>query len=64
MAAALFVADKTGAFTTKTQRFAYDTTTGQLFYDAHGSATPASRPLVVTLVGHPQLAAADFFFIK
>jgi hypothetical protein len=45
----LFVADATGAFTTEKQRFAYDTTTGQLFYDAHGSGSPASRKLVVTL---------------
>ena len=59
----LFVANETGTFTTKRQRFAYDTTTGQLFYDAHGSATPAARELVVTLDGDPHLGAANLFFI-
>jgi hypothetical protein len=61
---ALFVADSAGAFTTKAQRFAYDTTTGQLFYDAHGSGSPASRELVVTLAGHPHITAGDLFFVS
>jgi hypothetical protein len=61
---ALFVADPSGAFRTKTQRFAYDTTTGQLFYDSRGSAGPGSRELVVTLVGHPLLTAGHLFFIS
>jgi hypothetical protein len=56
-----FVADTTDAFTTTKERFANDTATGQLFYDAGGSATRASRVLVVTLVGYPQLSAGDFF---
>jgi hypothetical protein len=60
----LFNADSTGKFTTTSQRFAYDTTTGRLFYDARGSATPASRELVVTLGGHPHLAAGDLFFVS
>jgi hypothetical protein len=60
----VFVADATGSFTTTAQRFAYDTTTGQLFYDAHGSASPASRQLVVTLAGRPHLAAVDLFSIR
>ena len=42
-AATLFTADKTGKFTTTAQRFAYDTSNGHLFYDAHGDAHGSSR---------------------
>ena len=59
----LFVANNAGKFTTTTQRFAYDTQTGQLYYDAGGSATPTAKQLVVTLDNHPTLAASSLFFI-
>ncbi len=58
----LFVADKTGTFTTATQRFAYGTTSGKLFFDKDGSGS-ASRQLVATLSGDPHLTAADLFYI-
>ncbi|MGH7060348.1 MAG: hypothetical protein ACREFH_08185, partial [Stellaceae bacterium] len=58
----LFVADKTGTFATATQRFAYGTTNGELFFDKDGSGS-ASRQLVATLSGAPHLTAADFFYI-
>ncbi len=57
----LFVADGTGAFTAATQRFAYDTSTGGLYYSASG--TTAAEHLVATLSGHPTLAASQLFFI-
>jgi Ca2+-binding RTX toxin-like protein len=60
----LFVANRAGTFTTSAQRFAYDTTDGRLFYDAHGSASGSSRELVVTLGGDPHLVAGDLYFIR
>jgi len=55
LAASVFVANSTGAFTNTGQRFAYNTTTGALSYSAHGSGSAGSR--VVVLAGHPTLAA-------
>src|SRR5579862_3666447 len=52
----------TGAFTAPTQRFAYNQSTGQLLYDAGGSATPAATHLVATLTGDPALTAPHLFF--
>ena len=60
----LFVANNAGKFTTTTQRFAYDTQTGQLYYDAGGSATPTAQHLVVTLDSYPALVAGNLFFIE
>ena len=57
--AGLFIKDPTGAFTASTQRFAYDTTNGELFYSASGSTT--SEHLVATLAGHPALAVTQLF---
>jgi hypothetical protein len=59
----LFAANKTGACTTTTQRFAYDTKNGKLFFDKDGSGS-ASHQLVATLTGAPHLAAADLFYIS
>ncbi len=53
---------RTGAFTMATQRFAYDTANGNLFYSASG--TTATEHLVATLTGHPALAASHLFFIS
>ncbi|HEY1260379.1 MAG TPA: hypothetical protein VGF34_14120, partial [Stellaceae bacterium] len=66
LAASVFVADKTGAFTTARQRFAYDTGTGVLSYDADGSGTHSAASTVATLTGHPALGAGpagDIFFV-
>ena len=62
-AASLFTANGTGGFTTTAQRFAYDTATGTLYYDAHGSASPNSRLEVSSLTGHPLLTGADIPFV-
>ena len=43
-------------------RLVYDTTTGNLYYDADGSGTGAAQ-LVATLQGHPALAATDIAVI-
>jgi Ca2+-binding RTX toxin-like protein len=43
-------------------RIVYDTTTGNLYYDADGSGTGAAQ-LVATIQGHPTLAAADISVI-
>jgi hypothetical protein len=56
----LFVSNSTGAFTAATQRFAYDTANGQLFYSPAG--TTATEKLVATLTGKPALTAANLFF--
>jgi hypothetical protein len=57
----LFTSDATGAFTAATQRFAYDTANGDLYYSASG--TTAGEHLVATLTNHPALAASHLFLI-
>jgi Ca2+-binding RTX toxin-like protein len=57
----LFVSDSTGTFTATTQRFAYGTSNGELFYSASG--TTATEHLVATLTGDPTLTASQLFFI-
>jgi hypothetical protein len=60
----LFTANATGRLTTAVERFAYDTGTGALYYDAHGDKTGSSRELVATFAGRPQLTASDVFFVS
>ena len=43
-------------------RIVYDTTTGNLYYDADGSGAGAAQ-LVATLQGHPAIAATDITVI-
>lgn len=57
--ASVFVADAGGVFTTPGQRFAYDPTSGTLYYDANGSGTPFSKSAVVTLTDHATLSAGN-----
>ncbi|HEY1258295.1 MAG TPA: hypothetical protein VGF34_03540 [Stellaceae bacterium] len=61
VAATLFTANPTGSFTTPTQRFAYNTRTGALFFGAQGSA--GSSREIATLSAHPTLTAADITFV-
>ncbi|HEY1299051.1 MAG TPA: hypothetical protein VGF07_01045 [Stellaceae bacterium] len=63
-AAILFGANATGSFTTSAQRLAYRTTTGALYYDAHGNAPGSAHQLVAILTGHPTLSAADITFVS
>ena len=58
--ASIFTASATGAFTSSSQRFAYDTTNGALHYSATGSNS--SESLVATLTGAPAVTAADLLF--
>jgi ELWxxDGT repeat protein len=61
-ATTLFRANATGAFATTAQRFAYDTATGVLRFDADGKGGGSSPLTIATLTGHPTLSAADLFF--
>ncbi len=56
----IFVADATGSFTSSNQRFAYDTSNGQLFYSATGSNNSESH--VATLAGAPAFTASNMLF--
>ena len=61
-AATLFTSNAKGSFTTAAQRFAYDTTNGDLFFDFRGSA--GASPLeIATLSNHPTLTAGDITFV-
>ena len=57
LAASVFVANSGGTFTTTGQRFAYNTTTGNLRYDADGSGAGAAASSVAILADHAALAA-------
>jgi Ca2+-binding RTX toxin-like protein len=58
--ASIFTASASGAFTSSSQRFAYDTTNGALHYSATGSNS--SESLVATLTGAPAVTASDLLF--
>jgi hypothetical protein len=55
----LFTANGSGSFSKKSQRFAYDTTDGKLFFSASG--TTATEKLVVQLTGAPPLTSHLFY---
>lgn len=57
LAASVFVANKGGNFTSKKQRFADDTTTDTLYYDADGSGTKYGKSVVASLTDHAALSA-------
>ena len=56
----IFVTNASGDFTSSSQRFAYDTTNGNLFYSATGSNT--SESLVASLTGEPGFTASNLLF--
>ena len=56
----IFVANASGDFTSSNQRFAYNTTNGQLFYSATGSDSSESH--VATLAGAPAFIASNLLF--
>ncbi len=58
----IFIADSTGDFTSSTERFAYDTSTGQLIYSATGSNLPSAQSVVATLTGEPTINASNLLF--
>ncbi len=55
---ARFAANSTGTATDASDRVIYNTSNGQLWYDADGSG-PGGRALIATLAGAPGLAATD-----
>ncbi|HME19883.1 MAG TPA: hypothetical protein VKI44_00700, partial [Acetobacteraceae bacterium] len=57
----IFIANASGSFTSANQRFAYDTTNGQLLYSASGSN--ASSTLVATFGAAPAFTASDLQFL-
>ncbi|MEA2769789.1 MAG: serralysin [Acetobacteraceae bacterium] len=57
----IFVSNASGAFTSSSQRFAYDTANGHLLYSATGSNT--SESLVATLTGAPAITASNLLFV-
>jgi hypothetical protein len=60
--ATMFTANPAGSFTTAAERFAYDTATGALYYDAHGNAAGSSSASRSPPSAHtPILAHADLF---
>ena len=59
----LFVSNSAGTFTNGTQRFAYDTTNGELYFDPDGNGASSARNGVVGLTGHPTLSASQLFFV-
>lgn len=56
----IFIANASGSFASASQRFAYDTTNGELFYSATGSN--ASESIIATLTGAPTLTAGNILF--
>jgi hypothetical protein len=60
----LFTANPIGSFTDASERLAYDTSTGALYYDPHGDKPGSSRELVATFTGHPQITAGNVFFVS
>ena len=56
----IFVANASGTFTSSSQRFAYDTSNGQLFYSATGSNGSESH--IATLAGAPGFTASNLLF--
>jgi Ca2+-binding RTX toxin-like protein len=62
LAASRFIASASGLATTSAHRVTYDTTSGELFFDADGNASGA-RVRVAILEGAPTLTAADILVI-
>jgi Ca2+-binding RTX toxin-like protein len=62
IAASLFSSNTNGTFATTANRFAYDQSTGNLYYDASGSAPGSNRMLIADFINKPHLTAASLFF--
>ena len=62
IAASLLSPNTDGTFATTGNRFAYDQSTGNLFYDAQGSTAGSTVHQVADLTNKPSLTAANLFF--
>jgi Ca2+-binding RTX toxin-like protein len=60
--AAAFVANASGSATAAAHRIVYNTSNGELYYDADGNAAGLAV-LFATLDGAPSISASDFFVI-
>lgn len=59
-----FTANTTGQASSGAQRFIYNTTSGNLFFDSDGSGAGSSPQRIATLTGDPTLSASDLFFVS
>jgi hypothetical protein len=64
IASSLFSTSTTGTFISTSQRFAYNQSTGNLYYDSQGNKTGSTVQLVAHLTNDPKLTAANLFFIS
>jgi hypothetical protein len=62
IAASLFSSHTDGTFATPDNRFAYNSATGMLYYDAQGSTPGSTSFAIADLTNHPHLSAANPFF--
>jgi len=62
IAASLFSSHTDGTFATPDNRFAYNSATGMLYYDAQGSTPGSTSFAIADLTNHPHLSAANLFF--
>jgi Ca2+-binding RTX toxin-like protein len=60
--ASQFVVNGTGLAGDADDRFIYNNTTGELFFDSNGSAAGGSSQ-IATLIGIPGLASSDFTIV-
>lgn len=62
--AGLFSPATNGTFDKPGERFAYDKSSGALYFDADGSGASDHRLLVATLSNHAAITASDLFFVS
>jgi Ca2+-binding RTX toxin-like protein len=61
---ALFSPAANGTFDRPGERFAYNGSSGALYFDADGNGASHPRQLVAVLSGHPSVTASDLFFVS
>jgi Ca2+-binding RTX toxin-like protein len=62
--AALFSPKIDGSFDKPGERFAYDTSTGRLYFDADGNSSSDHRQLIATFANHPASLAGALLFVS
>jgi Ca2+-binding RTX toxin-like protein len=64
IAASLFSTSANGTFTNANQRFAYNQSTGNLYYDARGNQASSTVQPGAHFANAPHLTAASLYFIS